>query len=631
MTTVHPEPPALEEQLSQLFGSYKAEWLKEQIFELFTEPSYFPELKTSRSCLLIGGRGTGKTTVLRGLSYQGQYALSKRQSSTIPNWPWYGLYYRVNTNHVTAFNGSELSQAQWIPLFAHYTNLLLCDLILEFLEWYEFHTKSQVDLGERSCRQIATSLHVPQSPNHRQLREALADSRVEFEAYINNVIDASHPSLSMQSAPIDLLCRAIQQLDSFKGKHFFFLLDEYENLLDYQQQVVNTLIKHSDESYSFKVGVRELGWRCRSTLNENEQLVHPADYARVNIGEKMQGDTFEQFALDVCSERIARIQIADQEVIRHLPVALPGVTEEEEALKLGVEAKAQPIRRDLLKRCSEKARPTVENMHPLEIYFVGFWAKSQSIEPVEALEDAVGDPLSWKTRFGNYKHALLYTIREKKRGVRKYFCGWSTFTQLAAGNIRYVLELVDQSFLLHHQETRRLDKPISPDCQTKAAQRVGSMNLAELEGLSVEGAQLTKLLLSLGRVFQIMAKDAIGHAPEVNQFQLADNGPDQNSDAERLLNAAVMHLALLRTPGSKPGDVGDTKDYDYMIHPIYSALFEFSPRRKRKMTITADTLLGLIRRPKHTIRAVLRANNRPVQGELPDQLTLFERFYDADT
>jgi len=27
------------EQLSQLFGSYKAEWLKEQVFELFTEPA----------------------------------------------------------------------------------------------------------------------------------------------------------------------------------------------------------------------------------------------------------------------------------------------------------------------------------------------------------------------------------------------------------------------------------------------------------------------------------------------------------------------------------------------------------------------------------------------------------------
>ena len=66
---------SLQEQLSKLFGSYKAEWLKEDIFNLFAEPSYLPELTTPRPCILVGGRGTGKTTVLRGLSYQGQLHL----------------------------------------------------------------------------------------------------------------------------------------------------------------------------------------------------------------------------------------------------------------------------------------------------------------------------------------------------------------------------------------------------------------------------------------------------------------------------------------------------------------------------------------------------------------------------
>jgi hypothetical protein len=62
-----------EEQLSELFGSYRAEWLREHIFELFKEPKYFPELLTLRPCVLMGGRGTGKTSVLRSLSYEGQF------------------------------------------------------------------------------------------------------------------------------------------------------------------------------------------------------------------------------------------------------------------------------------------------------------------------------------------------------------------------------------------------------------------------------------------------------------------------------------------------------------------------------------------------------------------------------
>ena len=50
-------------RLDELFGSYKAEWLNEKIFQFFATPSYFTSLKDKRPCVLMGGRGTGKTTV----------------------------------------------------------------------------------------------------------------------------------------------------------------------------------------------------------------------------------------------------------------------------------------------------------------------------------------------------------------------------------------------------------------------------------------------------------------------------------------------------------------------------------------------------------------------------------------
>ncbi len=105
--TIDPKPMSIEEQLSQLFGSYKAEWLRERMFDLFSEPAYFPELTTPRPCVFLGGRGTGKTTALRCMSYEGQYALRGKSRDDIPTWSYYGMYYRVNTNRVTAFKGQE--------------------------------------------------------------------------------------------------------------------------------------------------------------------------------------------------------------------------------------------------------------------------------------------------------------------------------------------------------------------------------------------------------------------------------------------------------------------------------------------------------------------------------------------
>jgi len=635
--TETPKSPSLPEQLSELFGSYKAEWLRERIYELYREPSYFPELTTSRPCILIGGRGTGKTTVLRGLSYPGQFALAGGRASSIAAWRWFGLYYRVNTNHVTAFRGPELNDDQWTPLFAHYFNTVLCELILEFLAWYELHTGSAVELRKQDCQRIAASLHLQAAQDHRELREYLIDSKIGFEAYVNNVVDGQRPPLSLEEAPIDLLCRAIVSLSSFEKKPFFFLIDEYENFLDYQQQVVNTLIKHASDVYSFKIGVRELGWRCHSTLNANEQLVHPADYARINIAEKLSGPAFDRFALDVCSHRLARLHMDGKEIIRDVAVVFPSLSEEDEAARLGVEDQATLIRKNLLRQLGPKECTLAEALKPLEVCFLQFWARAQKSTVEQVFREAMSDPAGWKTRYKNYKYPLLFTLRRRKRGIRKYYAGWGVFTQLAAGNIRYVLELVDQCFHAQFNETQALSEPISAEIQTKVAQRVGSMSLAELEGLSVNGAQLTKLLLALGRVFQVMAADPEGHAPEVNQFEIvADEGPAQDeacaAAVNDLLNSAVMHLALVRFAGNKLGDVGDTKDFDYMIHPIYCPLFVFSYRQKRKMGLRPETVLGLIQRPKQTIRSVLAEHNRSTrEDDLPEQLLLFEKFYDGGT
>ena len=76
--------------LAEPFRMYRAEYLKEAVYELFARPAYFPELETPRPCVLIGGRGTGKTTVLKCLSYDGKYALEARDgaSPSVREWPY---------------------------------------------------------------------------------------------------------------------------------------------------------------------------------------------------------------------------------------------------------------------------------------------------------------------------------------------------------------------------------------------------------------------------------------------------------------------------------------------------------------------------------------------------------------
>ena len=642
---VVPDPTdSPQAQLSKLFGSYRAEWLREHIYDFYASPVYFPELITGRSCMLEGGRGTGKTTALRAMSWQGQSRLS---GTTPDNWPYFGIYYRVNTNRVTSLQGPELTSAEWMAMFGHYVNLLFCDRLMQFAEWFE----GQVDLAgssllsAKSCSDLALAFGVEDEAKVTSigaLRACLSRSLIRFELYINNVVNQARPPISLQGQPIEILMSALLKHPMLEGKVFFLIVDEYENLLDDQQRILNTLIKHSNDTYSFKIGVRELGWRQRSTLNEHEQLRSPADFVRIDIDQKMQG-VFQDFATQVCNDRLSRLQgpVTDNALLT-VQELFPRLSEDEEALLLGIRRHTESLREELEMESEGGELGVFDELPELYKYLIGYWAKSQSTSSYEQYTHFLTHRGEWDTRYGNYKHALLYTLRRGRRGVHKYFAGYDTLTEVSGNNIRFFLQLVEHSLLAHLNDGKKLAEPVRPETQTDAAYNVGRLNLGELEGLSKYGMYLSRLVLALGRVFQVMAANPEGHTPEVNQFRVTEGG-DNAARARRaklaelpmtvdeLLIHAVMHLALLRMPGTKPGDPGDTEEYDYMLHPVFAPLFEFSYRKKRRMVITKLQLAGLVQSPRSMIRDVLAGSKRSLDMEtdLPDQLNLFSAFYDA--
>ena len=155
----------------------------------------------------------------------------------------------------------------------------MCTHIVRFLAWFQSHTNYNTELDFAARERIANTLNIRVPSTNENLLEMLQTELTIFENHINNVASTKGPNLSMQGAPIQILLESVEKNAIFRGKHFFFLIDEYENLRDYQQKLMNTLIKHSGELFSFKVGVREFGWRIHTTLNETEQLISPADYA----------------------------------------------------------------------------------------------------------------------------------------------------------------------------------------------------------------------------------------------------------------------------------------------------------------------------------------------------------------
>ncbi|EXA54806.1 hypothetical protein J503_4313, partial [Acinetobacter baumannii 984213] len=108
-------------------------------------------------------------------------------------------------------------------------------------------------------------------------------------------------------------------------------------------------MKQINHLYTFKIGVRELGWRKRSTLRENEILNSPADYFKIDMRTVFQENSFSVFAKQVVESRLPELK-----KIGGIEKLLPSLVEEEEAnILIGAEQEAQ-IRKNLASSLPKK-------------------------------------------------------------------------------------------------------------------------------------------------------------------------------------------------------------------------------------------------------------------------------------
>lgn len=603
-------------ELSHLFA-HKAEWLHHDLYKLFKSPGYFKVLELNQSCILIGDRGTGKTSVLRGLSYEGQRRLS---DTPVEDWKFLGVYLKIEG--FNTLKGRGRTDEDWVISFSHYFNLIVCNIILKMILWHETSTGHQFTLNYTDWALFLESLSLPiNSDKVFTIKSLIFDielSITKFSKYTNNIQDSKYPTpeFSTLGQPIDYLVDVVYQLHPFSNKPIYIMLDEYEVFADYQQMVVNTLIKQSaGRKYCFKVGARVLGWREKKTI-EGQVLQAPNDYRLISIREDLGDENFREFAEQVCNQRLELLQkhlpsdqppveLTVKNLLPHLPYAA-------EAELLGVKKLTNTILSNPELNVSEAQLDELEKLQPVLVWFAHEWGAHRKLSSTASLRNLLEYPRPWRHRLDNYLYASLFAI--KSGGRKKLYAGWDTYLLMARGNIRFLFQLLEAA-LSRQLQNEGLNGPIDYIHQTDAASAVGKNNLSELEGVDVKGRKIMRLITGLGRVFQIFAEEPFNSGPEVNQFHVPElNGDTVESDekvleAKEILEVSYSHLGLMREQSNKLGRE-EARGFDYFVHPIFSAHFSCSFRKKRKTTIHATEILGLLHSQERTTQEIVARKNK---------------------
>ena len=602
----------LRDTLGKCFFDYRAENLYYGVFgNIFVKPPFFDDLAGVSPCFLIGGRGTGKTTALKSLRFDAPLDNTTQHL---------GIYIRVNKNQVHCFQ-SDLHEPLLRKAFTHYFNLLVAQEGVRLLTWMS--KDRRVDVTGIDITSVCRSLGLPNRESVPGLRAAVAEAIQHLELFVNN-IDALHdnaPLFSPPETPVKAIAQLVSQIDGL-GRPLLCCIDEYENLLPYQQATLNTYIKHSELPLSYKVGMKSDGLTTSDTLNEGDPLRTPADYREIDIATALD----ESFFREILRRRM--------EFARKAGIGIPGEVGEflvplgrlEEANKLGAGKVAMKVRDELA--CNTDVGTWSETVPDGDLILLRYRSDVENVSLLDVARRFRDDDNAWRNLKNNHGFASLFWLSWGRRGARrrKYYCGIATILKIASGNIRFFLELIGDA--VRKAQPDELSDPIviGPAQQTDAARAVATRQLEQLDSLGRHGGELKKLVLGIGKLFFELTRRPEGRTPEPTSFVLKGS-PEEVAAIRTRLGTGIANLVFVSNPRTKATSDVEIRDEEYSLHPILAPFFEISYRKKRRITVNAGHLCMLQRDSKMAMAHLLSSVDRTRSEELPEQLAMFSSLY----
>ncbi|ABR91875.1 Uncharacterized conserved protein [Janthinobacterium sp. Marseille] len=614
------------------YAQNRAEEQPKDIWEEFVIPLYFNDLpiKEQRKSLVFqGGRGCGKTMLLRYLSHTSQFS-PRRLDLSLEDVKYVGLYLRADTNYLAAMNGGGVQEEIWQRAFSHW---LACSLSLELIDAVysinctEVRQKQFGNLQALNFSAIA-KVYPHLGTTFSELKASLILERSKLTAWINNLDSYTRPIFLPGKEFIKDVIDVLQStLDYLKDSVIATFIDEYENLIPYQQKIINELIKHGQSPLIFNVAIKRNGMTNPGTRGP-ESIQDIGDLRLIDIEDHLSSN-FDLFAAELLFFRLAEtapellstmpisigqlrdpaevvVRLNDVEYRKSLLNAantvFPRLRERELAQEVMADASlrehlSQNIRQGLNAWKSALPAAAFISADAPEVSLVsGAILNRKSVTPDELLKELQNYCERKTNRFESaewIKNNLVGVILQLYSKVNRpcpFFAGFDAFVLMSRGNVRHFLELLHQSFLRAKANGSEIPVLSAPD-QAEAVRAASSEFLNGVRSSGIHGNRLHGLTLSLGAIFKEKQRHVAQSETEINHFSISEG--DLTEKLIEYLSEAVKWSVLYEDPETKKKNVG-VSTLQYILNPIFSGYFQISYRKKKSIQIAAPDLLGLL-------------------------------------
>lgn len=567
---------------------------------------------------VLGGKGCGKTHLLRYHSYPLQKIRKGNLAAIIKDDKYIGIYSILDGIRSSNFKGKGVDDEQWESVFEYYFELYICEGLLQVTK--EIFSEnisgnySEKEFANAIAKLVYTDIHDKAGTiDDILIKISLLRRKIDIEivnAAFNRKLDIQ--SVTVLFSPGDLLFKIpkllTDNIELLRDVKFIYILDEYEKLFEWQKVFINTLVWEKKPPCTFWIGARRYGYTNMQT-KAGEKLKLGSEYQHIFLDEEFQAneDMYKEFAKKLYLRRLQSLypdleskeietkfsnkfeEYSDEKIINIITVKhKDGCYKHIKNLRSKI---ISASKKGTIKTLKEKEVDILINQiisntdnNPLEqkykIYLLyKTWANTKGVISLQPIVDSVNIEYNLflakeKSEFDNiqekYKSDLLAQLSTENKIKNTCYSGIDKFIELSWGNPRVFLvilkSIIEKSDIFGEKPLEN-GSVISLETQFLGVYETSKWFYQDAEIIGETGKNLYKSLWKLSDLLQLYRFSDKPTETSVSSFNFGLE--EVSDDALEYVKLAESHSLIIKVEGRKQRNSG-RREITYQLNKILS-------------------------------------------------------------
>ncbi len=562
--------------------------------------------------IIEGQRGTGKSMILKYLSFPVQIKIWQNKGRNADAYfkekHFIGVYCKLEQG---VFDKPDLDKIEGSikkeHIFEHRITSVVCFHILKTMKEVIVNLVLKQENIDLLINRLIRIIEAPRqwiesAENLIQILDVYRDlfrkEAREVDEFLRKPSESSFvPRFTLSGTMYDLL-ELFQEELNIKGCCFFLLLDDFDVLHDWQQEIIfSVAAQRKFDLVCFKFGVMSEG--IKTGFSGSHRTFRP-------------GDDYDPISLDMVERGMLRNDYPDAVAF----ITAKRLQASGWASFYGKELPDPGADLEFIEELKEATNELMNTLFPVWKY--GQKLKQKIKSSMNAgWNDAKEKPTKKKHDFfSKYGNARYFQVLRKKKQPER-FAGYNYIIAISSGIVRQYLEICSQIVSEAYKErwNPQEGKGISPDVQNRAVRNyseaffdnlnkgAGAHGTFDELGAGITSEEVTALIESLSDLFYERLHYPSHGEPEIITFSLKDSNPF----VDNLLNICVRE-SVLQKFSYPPKTAGKGQLRAYILNR------RLTPRR----SLSALRMQGRIEMASDDIRLAIRDKQKFVKKFMPD-------------